>query len=92
MRLLLLASIAMTIGAATTHAHENVVPLKSVYLEVPDSLSADSMQMIYDQIDLLSPFDVKRMRDSFFERTRNHPSYLNRQVLLYLEERVKSIK
>jgi hypothetical protein len=92
MRLLLLATIASVIGATTSYAHGSDVHLKSVNQVIPDSLSADSMQMIYDQIDLLSVFDLKKMHESFVYRNRTHPCYLNKQVLFYIEERLKIVK
>ena len=56
MRLLLLAAIASVIGATTTYAHVNDVRTQSVYQATSDSLSSDSLQKLYHQIDLLSIF------------------------------------
>ncbi len=92
MRLLLLAAIASVIGATTTYAHVNDASLNSVYQIIPDSLSADSMQMIYQEIDLLSIFELKKWRESYIYKNRTQPSAQNKQILMYIEERLKVVK
>ena len=92
MRLLLLASMATVIGATTTHAHPNAASTKSVCLLPADSLSADSLQKLYLHIDLLSVFDLKRWRESYIYKNRVEPSYQNKQILIYIEERLKAAK
>lgn len=92
MRLLLLAAIATAIGATTAHAHENVVPLNTVCKSSGDTLSADSLQKLYRHIDLLSVFDLKKWRESYIYKNRTQPSDLNKQILVYIEERLKVVK
>ena len=92
MRLLLLASIASVIGATTLHAHETGVPLKSVYQLSGDTLSSDSLQKLYQHIDLLSVFDLKKWRESYIYKNRTQPSNQNKQILIYIEERLKVVK
>ncbi|WP_343632027.1 hypothetical protein [Fluviicola sp.] len=92
MRLLLLAAIASSIGATTTHAHENGVPLNSVCQVSGDTLSSDSLQKLYQHIDLLSVFDLKKWRESYIYKNRTQPSDQNKQILIYIEERLKVIK
>lgn len=92
MRLLLLAAIATTIGATTMHAHETVVPLNSVCKLSGDTLSVDSLQKLYRHIDLLSVFDLKKWRESYIYKNRTQPSDLNKQILVYIEERLKVVK
>lgn len=92
MRLLLLAAIASVIGATTTYAHENHVSLKSVCQTSDDTLSSDSLQKLYQHIDLLSVFDLKKWRESYIYKNRTQPSQQNRQILIYIEERLKVIK
>lgn len=92
MRLLLLAAIASVIGATTTHAHENVVPLNTVCISSGDTLSADSLQKLYQHIGLLSVFDLKKWRESYIYKNRTQPSDQNKQILVYIEERLKVVK
>jgi hypothetical protein len=92
MRLLLLAAIASVIGATTTHAHENVVPLNAVYRLSGDTLSSDSLQKIYQKIDQLSVFDLQKWRESYIYKNRTQPSHQNKQILIYIEERLKVVK
>lgn len=92
MRLLLLAAIASAIGATTTHAHETVVPLNSVCKLSGDTLSVDSLQKLYRHIDLLSVFDLKKWRESYIYKNRIQPSDQNKQILVYIEERLKVVK
>lgn len=92
MRLLLLAAIASAIGATTTHAHETVVPLNSVCKLSGDTLSVDSLQKLYRHIDLLSVFDLKKWRESYIYKNRTQPSDQNKQILVYIEERLKVVK
>lgn len=92
MRLLLLAAMAMAIGATTTHAHENAVPLNTICISSGDTISADSLQKLYRHIDLLSVFDLNKWRESYIYKNRTQPSDLNKQILAYIEERLKVIK
>lgn len=92
MRLLLLAAMASAIGATTTHAHENVVPLNTICISSGDTLSADSLQKLYQHIDLLSVFDLKKWRESYIYKNRTQPSNQNKQILVYIEERLKVVK
>ncbi|AEA42114.1 hypothetical protein [Fluviicola taffensis] len=95
MRLLLLATITAVIGATTTYACSYRTTQHSLYeQQIPsDTLTVeDSLRLIYEQIDLLSYFDLKKMRESFIYRNRTQPSYLNKQVLIYIEERLKITK
>lgn len=90
MRLLLLASMAWAVGATTTYAHAGAAYRTPVYrVSYPDSLSPDSLQMLYRQIDMLSVFDLQKVRESYVYKNRTQPSNQNRQILLYVEERLK---
>lgn len=90
MRLLLLASIASAIGAATTYSHAAAVHHTPVYrIGMSDTLSPDSLQLLYRQIDQLSVFDLKKVRESYIYRNRTQPSDQNKRILLYVEERIK---
>ena len=92
MRLLLLAAMASVIGATTTHAHENVVHLNTVYQLTSDTLSSDSLQKLYKRIDQLSVFDLNKWRESYIYKNRTQPSHQNKQILVYIEERLKVVK
>lgn len=92
MRLLLLAAIASVIGAAASHACENRMPLKTIYLSSGDTLSSDSLQKLYRHIDLLSVFELKKWRESYIYKNRTQPSLQNREILVYIEERLKVAK
>lgn len=92
MRLLLLAAMASVIGATTVYAHTNVAYVKSVYQPPADTLATDSLQKLYRQIDLLSPFELKKWRESYVYKNRTQPSYQNKQILIYIEERQKVAK
>lgn len=92
MRLLLLAAIASVIGATTTYAHVNDVRTQSVYQATSNSLSSDSLQKLYQQIDLLSIFELKKWRESYIYKNRTQPSVQNKQILMYIEERIKVVK
>ncbi|WP_430406687.1 hypothetical protein [Fluviicola sp.] len=92
MRLLLLAAIASVIGATTTYAHTTDVRTQSVYQATSDSLSSDSLQKLYQQIDLLSIFELKKWRESYIYKNRTQPSVQNKQILIYIEERIKVVK
>jgi len=92
MRLLLLATIASVIGATTTYAHVNDVRARSVYQATSDSLASDSLQKLYQQIDLLSIFELKKWRESYIYKNRTQPSVQNKQILMYIEERIKVVK
>lgn len=92
MRLLLLAAIASSIGATTTYAHGNVVPMNSVCRKFGETLSSDSPQKPYQHIDLLSVFDLKKWRESWIYRNRTQSSDQNKQVLTHIEERLKVVQ
>lgn len=92
MRLLLLAAIASVIGATTSYAHTSDVHIRSVCQPPADSLSPDSLQKLYQHIDLLSVFDLKKWRESYIYKNRTQPSYQNKQILIYIEERLKVVK
>lgn len=93
MRLLLLAALATAFGATTTYAHARCAHPTSVYLLMPaDTLSVDSLQKLYQRIDLLSVFDLRKMRESYIYKNRTQPSNQNKQILLYVEERLKLTK
>lgn len=93
MRLLLLAALATAFGATTAYAHTRCVHPTSVCRLLPaDTLSADSLQKLYQHIDMLSVFDLKKMRESYIYRNRTQPSNQNKQILLYVEERLKLAK
>lgn len=93
MRLLLLATLASAFVATTTCAHANYVHHTPVYRLMPsDTISADSLQKLYQRIDLLSVFDLKKMRESYIYKNRTQPSNQNKQILLYVEERLKLAK
>lgn len=92
MRLLLLAAIASVIGATTTYAHATNVPTQSVYQATADSLSPDSLRIYYQAIDQLSVFDLKKWRESYIYKNRTQPSVQNKQILMYIEERIKVVK
>lgn len=90
MRLLLLASIASAIGATATYAHAETVHMTPVYrFSLTDTLSPDSLQMLYRHIDQLSVFDLRKVRESYIYQNRTRPSDQNKQILLYVEERIK---
>lgn len=91
MRLLLLAAIASVIGATTLYAHTDAY-VQSVCQSPADSISSDSLQKLYQHIDSLSYFDLKKWRESFIYRNRTQPSYQNKQILIYIEERQKAVK
>jgi hypothetical protein len=92
MRLLLLAAIASVIGATTSYAHTTNVRTQSVHQTTADSLSPDSLQKLYQQIDLLSIFELKKWRESYIYKNRTQPSVQNKQILIYIEERIKVVK
>nr|WP_294859665.1 hypothetical protein [uncultured Fluviicola sp.] len=92
MRLLLLATIASVIGATTTYAHTTDVFTRSTCLATADSLSPNSLQKRYEQIDLLSIFELKKWRESYIYKYRTQPSVQNKQILIYIEGRIKGVK
>ncbi|MNU71615.1 hypothetical protein D3C71_610480 [compost metagenome] len=93
MRLLLLAALASAFVATTACAHREYVQHRPVYRSMPfDTLSSDSLQKLYQRIDLLSVFDLKKMRESYIYKNRTQPSNQNKQILLYVEERLKLAK
>ncbi|WP_341906578.1 hypothetical protein [Fluviicola taffensis] len=92
MRLLLLAAIASVIGASTTYAHTTDVCSQSVYQATSDSLSSDSLQIYYRSIDQLSVFDLKKWHEFYTYRSRTQSSYKDKQILFYIEERLKVVK
>jgi hypothetical protein len=93
MRLLLLVSIATTIGTAGVHARTPNLPnrhMNSIYSG--DSLSVDSIQSLYQRIDTLSIFELKKWRESYIYKNRTEPSDQNKEILLYIEERMKTVR
>lgn len=93
MRLLLLAAIATAFGATTAYAHTGFAHHTPVYrLRPADTISADSLQKFYQRIDLLTVFELKKMRESYIYKNRTQPSNQNKQILLYVEERLKLAK
>lgn len=93
MRLLLLAALATAFGATTACAHTQSAHHTPVYWLIPsDTISADSLQKFYQRIDLLSVFELKKMRESYIYKNRTQPSNQNKQILLYVEERLKLAK
>ncbi len=92
MRLLLLAAIASVIGATTVYAHTDDACSQSDYQLTTDSISSDSLQKLYQHIDSLTYFDLKKWRESFIYKNRTQPSYQNKQILIYIEERLKAVK
>ena len=93
MRLLLLATLASAFVATATYAHTRYVHHTPVYrLTSSDTLSADSLQKLYQRIDLLSVFELNKMRESYIYRNRTQPSDQNKRILLYVEERLKLAK
>ena len=92
MRLLLLASMATVIGATTTHAHTDVASITPVCSIPADSLSADSLQKLLLHVDCLSVFDLKKWRESYIYKNRVQPSGQNREILAYIEDRLKVAK
>lgn len=90
---LLIVATASAIATLTASAHpktQNAVMLHSVCLE--DSLSSDSLQKLYQRIDSFSIFELKKWRESYIYKNRTQPSYQNKQILLYIEERMKLVK
>lgn len=93
MRLLLLAALASAFGATTAYAHTRYASHTPVYRFVPsDTISSDSLQKLYQRIDLLSVFELNKMRESYIYKNRTQPSNQNKQILLYVEERLKLAK
>lgn len=93
MRLLLLAALASAFGATTAYAHIGYASHTPVYRFVPsDTISSDSLQKLYQRIDLLSVFELNKMRESYIYKNRTQPSNQNKQILLYVEERLKLAK
>jgi hypothetical protein len=93
MRLLLLVTMtAVVVTTTASYAHENDAYMSSVYQTPTDSLSNDSLQMLYQHIDLLTVFDLQKWRESFIYKNRTQPSYQNKQILIYIEERLKVVK
>lgn len=92
MRLLLLAAIASVIGATTMHAQSPALFRITYYQLSGDSLSPDSLQMVYKQIDRLSILDLKKWHESFVYKSRIKPSSQNKDILVYIEERQKVVK
>lgn len=91
MKLLLLVSIVLTIGTVRAHAHTHELPDNySLSYYSGDSLSADSVQQLYTRIDALSIFELKKWRESYIYKNRTAPSNQNKEILLYIEERMKS--
>jgi hypothetical protein len=85
--------MALIIGMTTAYAHTGVVHGTLVCrVSLPDTLSSDSLQMFYRQIDRLSVFDLKKVRESYIYKNRTQPSDQNKRILLYVEERLKIAK
>lgn len=93
MRLLLLVSIATTIGTSGAYARTHCLHDRHVqFIYSGDSLSADSIQKLYQRIDALSIFELKKWRESYIYKNRTEPSDQNKEILLYIEERMKPVK
>ncbi len=93
MKLLLLASMVTTIGITGTCAHTHTLPVKNTLsIYSGDSLSVDSIQQLYARIDTLSIFELKKWRESYIYKNRTEPSARNKEILLYIEERMKTVK
>ncbi|WP_300662906.1 hypothetical protein [Fluviicola sp.] len=93
MRLLLLAALASAFAATATYAHTRCAHHTPVYGSISsDTLSSDSLQKLYQRIDLLSVFELNKMRESYIYKNRTQPSNQNKQILLYVEERLKLAK
>lgn len=93
MRLLLLVAVTSVIGTSTVCARSQMENHQQfVFVEPSDTLSADSLQTLYSKIDQLSVFELPKWRESYIYKNRIQPCNQNKQILLYIEERMKVVK
>lgn len=55
-------------------------------------ISQDSLATLYAQIDELGESDLKRVQEHFRYRLRMEPSEQNKELLLYVDERLRLLK
>lgn len=90
MRLLLLVAMTSVIGATSACAYPQLeFHRKKAVIAPPDTLSADSLQSLYNRIDMLSVRDLNKWRESYIYKNRTQPCSQNKQILLYIEDRLK---
>lgn len=93
MRLLLLVAMTSVIGTTTVCAYPQMEFHRKMAVSGPtDTLSADSLQSLYNRIDMLSVRDLNKWRESYIYKNRTQPCYQNKQILLYIEDRLKLAK
>ena len=63
--------------------------------EKPDfsiPISQDSLVKLYAFIDLLPPFELTKIRESYIYRSRVAPTYQNKEILMYIEKAIVTTK
>ncbi|MEY3236002.1 MAG: hypothetical protein RI883_103 [Bacteroidota bacterium] len=51
----------------------------------------DSLQLAKSMVDLLSPAELTKQRERFIYLNRTQPSKINKDVLVYIEEKYKNL-
>jgi hypothetical protein len=52
---------------------------------------SDSLQLAKSMVDLLSPAELTKQRERFIYLNRTQPSKINKDVLVYIEEKYKNL-
>lgn len=90
--LLLVVVLTGTTATTVLCQEQTTLTLPKINLqgnEVYDTLSQDELQFFYSELDKMSTFDLKKYRESFIYRRRMNPCVQNREVVLYIEEKLK---
>lgn len=90
--LLLVAALTGATSTTVLCQEQTSLSLPKINLqgnEVYDTLSQEELRFFYSELDKMSSFDLKKYRESFIYRRRVNPCAQNREVVLYIEEKLK---
>jgi hypothetical protein len=83
-KLLLLPAFVLGMGYCVTAQSS---PETAIRQEI-----SDSTLLIFNQIDQLSVFELKKYRESYVYKCRMEPCDRNRAILAYIEQRMTTLK